>query len=142
MGQPPGTVSKILWHFTGGPAWNTVENCQGSKPKAREDAYKALLSILKSKQLRLGNYREVAKVRVPKLRRYNKVTRKTEVRRNTIVEIASSQVAAYPTSRWPTSRTTPRGTERSLSGFTATQLCNMDSTQFSTLFTALTCSAP
>ncbi len=92
MGQPPGTVSRILWHFTGGPAWNTAENRQGSKRKPSEEAYKALLSILKSKELRLGAYREVVKVHVPKLRRYNKAKGKTEVLRNTIVEIASSQV--------------------------------------------------
>jgi hypothetical protein len=26
MQLTPGTVSRILWHFTGGPAWNSEKN--------------------------------------------------------------------------------------------------------------------
>lgn len=70
MEQPPGTVSKILWHFTGGPRWNSAKNRQESRPKPAADAYEALVSILRSKQLRLGQYREVVRVRVPQPRRY------------------------------------------------------------------------
>lgn len=92
MGQPPGTVSRILWHFTGGPAWNRAENRQESKPKPRQGAYRALLSILKSKELRLGEYREVVRDNVPKRYRFSKRQGSTETVRNTIVEIRSSQV--------------------------------------------------
>ncbi|MFI5113892.1 MAG: abortive infection system antitoxin AbiGi family protein [Terriglobales bacterium] len=92
MKQPPGTVSKILWHFTGGPAWNSTERRQAAKPKPAEEAYQALLSILRSKELRLGGYREVVKVHVPKLRRYSKKEHKWETLKNTIVEMESSPV--------------------------------------------------
>ena len=91
MAQPPGTVSKILWHFTGGPKWNTTKNCQERKPKPAAEAYGALLSILGSKEFRLGEYHEVVKVRLPKLR-YNKQTRKKEERTNRVVEMRSSPV--------------------------------------------------
>jgi len=90
--QPPGTVSRILWHFTGGPGWNKVKNRQESRPKPASEAYEALLSILTSKELRLGQYREVVKVLVPKLRRYNAKKRQTEELTNTIVELLSSPV--------------------------------------------------
>jgi hypothetical protein len=33
MPSSPGTVSKILWHFTGGPRWNEVEKRQEATPK-------------------------------------------------------------------------------------------------------------
>jgi len=91
MGQPPGTVSRILWHFTGGPAWNSIENCQGSKPKPREEAYKALLSILESKELHLGQYRELVKVDLAK-RRHNKRTGKMEKIKGATVTMTSSRV--------------------------------------------------
>jgi hypothetical protein len=60
----PGTVSKILWHFTGGPAWNDREERQDRRRKPASAAYDALLSILNSRQIRLGSYSEVVKVRV------------------------------------------------------------------------------
>jgi hypothetical protein len=90
--QPPGTVSRILWHFTGGPRWNKVKNRQEGRPKPASEAYEALLSILTSKELRLGQYREVVKVLVPKLRRYNAKKHQTEEIPNTIVELRSSPV--------------------------------------------------
>jgi hypothetical protein len=61
---PPGTVSKILWHFTGGPRWNVKKKCQESKPKPISEAFEALCGILRSAQLRVGNYREVVRVRI------------------------------------------------------------------------------
>src|SRR5438876_11630657 len=92
--QPPGTVSKILWHFTGGPRWDSVKNRQASSPKPVEDAYEALVAILKSKELHLGEYREVVRVRVPKLRQHK--ARKTQETKKpteyTIVALTSSQV--------------------------------------------------
>ena len=50
------------------------------------------LSILKSNELRLGEYRERMKVHLPKLRRFNKKTRKMEELKNTTVSMESSQV--------------------------------------------------
>lgn len=60
----PGTVSKILWHFTGGPTWNAKENKQNSKPKAPQDAYQILCKIIQDKELRIGNYKEIVKGRI------------------------------------------------------------------------------
>jgi hypothetical protein len=54
----PGTVSKILWHFTGGPEWDNNLQKQKSKPKAKYKAYKNLCSILYEKEIKLGNYKE------------------------------------------------------------------------------------
>jgi hypothetical protein len=64
----PGTVSKILWHFTGGPKWNAEDKRQEGEPKPPSEAYAALLGILGDRQLRLGNYREVVKVTEPIVR--------------------------------------------------------------------------
>ena len=63
---PPGTVSKILWHFTGGPRWNAAKKTQYSHPKPANKAFDALCGIVTSKQLRLGRYRELVKVKVAK----------------------------------------------------------------------------
>jgi hypothetical protein len=65
MSITPGTVSKILWHFTGGPKWNEVSKCQNTDRKPINEAYDALLGILRSRRLCLGNYRELINVRVP-----------------------------------------------------------------------------
>jgi Putative abortive phage resistance protein AbiGi, antitoxin len=92
MTQPPGTVSKILWHFTGGPRWNDIKSRQDTRRKPAADAHKALLSILKTRELRLGGYREVVRVLLPKVREYNKDLRKMEVRRNVTVAMRSSRV--------------------------------------------------
>ena len=89
---PPGTVSRILWHFTGGPKWDHTKNRQERRPKPASEAYEALLAILRSKQLHLGQYREVVRVRVPKLRRYNARKRQMEVVMNAEVNLHSSPV--------------------------------------------------
>lgn len=60
----PGTVSKILWHFTGGPTWNTKENKQNTSPKPANDAYQCLISIIESREIRTGNYSEIVKVKL------------------------------------------------------------------------------
>jgi hypothetical protein len=65
----PGTVSKILWHFTGGPHWLDTENRQADDPKPEEEAFAALVSILQSKELRVGRYKEVIKVDGPMFKR-------------------------------------------------------------------------
>jgi hypothetical protein len=62
MASSPGTVSKILWHFTGGPKWNEAEKRQEEKPKPIDEAYKALIGILSTRKLRIGQYKEVVKV--------------------------------------------------------------------------------
>ena len=62
----PGTVSKILWHFTGGPLWDLESNAQSKRKKPKTIAYKNLISILDSKELRIGNYKELAKFRIKK----------------------------------------------------------------------------
>lgn len=59
----PGTVSKILWHFTGGPRWDAKKKCQSRYRKKPATAYDALHSILKMRTLRLGQYHEHVKAR-------------------------------------------------------------------------------
>lgn len=54
----PGTVSKILWHFTGGPEWDEQAQKQKNKPKEPAKAYKKLCQILEGKKLKLGDYKE------------------------------------------------------------------------------------
>ena len=88
----PGTVSKILWHFTGGPPWNPRTERQGTAPKPAGDAYRNLQSILKSRELRLGSYTETVKVVVPQQTVLNKETRKFEVRKNVPAAIRSLPV--------------------------------------------------
>lgn len=67
----PRTVSKILWHFTGGPVWDDALNKQDKELKSDEKAYDSLTAILSSKELRVGKYKEIVKVVMPKKRRYN-----------------------------------------------------------------------
>jgi hypothetical protein len=88
----PGTVSRILWHFTGGPPWNADDRRQAGQPKPASAAYSALLSIVASKQLRTGGYRELVKVFVPERREYDTTTKKFETIRNSLVEIQSRPV--------------------------------------------------
>src|SRR5258706_15155704 len=83
----PGTVSKILWHFTGGPGWNVRANRQNSSPKPAAQAYKNLKSILKSKALHLGGYKEVVKVVLPEHRKIDPKTRKVQILRNVPVTL-------------------------------------------------------
>ena len=88
----PGTVSKILWHFTGGPIWNVKEKRQSKKPKPATKAYKNLKSILRTRELRLGTYKEVVKVILPEKKIFNPETRKFEVHKNVPVDIESSSI--------------------------------------------------
>ncbi|NQT24242.1 hypothetical protein HQ585_02695 [candidate division KSB1 bacterium] len=61
----PGTVSDILWHFTGGPKWNEKEKRQEADPKPSSEAYERLCSILTEdtetgkRILKVGGHREV-----------------------------------------------------------------------------------
>jgi len=62
-----GTVSNIVWHFTGGPKWNSELNTQSSDLKPIEEACAILKKIIDSKYLRVGSYKEVFKKRMPYL---------------------------------------------------------------------------
>ncbi len=62
----PGTVSNILWHFTGGPKWDDVKKKQLTIKKPDIEAFNNLKSILKTKELRLGSYKEIIKYVIPK----------------------------------------------------------------------------
>jgi hypothetical protein len=90
--RSPGTVSKILWHFTGGPIWKSDAKRQSDEPKRPAEAYKNLCSILKTRQLRLGSYQEVAKIMLPRRRELDPKTGKYVVRENVPAEIVSSPV--------------------------------------------------
>lgn len=92
MSFRPGTVSKILWHFTGGAQWDTATNKQLDKLKPAQSGYDALKSILKSKELRVGNYHEIVKVIVPEKRKYNIDSKKTEILKNFPVTVKSKKV--------------------------------------------------
>lgn len=67
----PGTVSKILWHFTGGPNWNDINQKQEKRPKESQKAFDNLCSIIKSQKLQIGKYREVIHYKIPQMRYFN-----------------------------------------------------------------------
>jgi len=64
---PPGTVSKILWHFTGGPRWNPKKKQRYKSLKPSADAYDALKGILADCKLRVGQTIEDIKILWPEL---------------------------------------------------------------------------
>ncbi|MGV7930658.1 MAG: abortive infection system antitoxin AbiGi family protein [Spirochaetota bacterium] len=64
----PGTVSKIVWHFTGGPLWDDTTKKQKDERKSDDDAYNNLYNIIKTKELAIGHYKEVIHYTIP--RRY------------------------------------------------------------------------
>lgn len=72
----PGTVSRILWHFTGGPSWNAETEEISMKPKSLDEAYKNLTSILTSKELKISEYYEIHKVIGPETEYYNPTTKR------------------------------------------------------------------
>ena len=90
--QAPGTVSRILWHFTGGPTWDMAKDRQDKRRKSDEAAYEALVSILKSKELRIGHYKEVVKVKLPTLEKFDPSKKKRVHRSNVWVTLASAPV--------------------------------------------------
>ncbi|AXI01732.1 hypothetical protein HYN46_01795 [Aquirhabdus parva] len=92
MSFRPGTVSKILWHFTGGPQWDIQINKQLAQLKPAASAYEALKSIVSSGELRVGNYREVVKVIIPQKRRFNTSSKEVEHLVNFPVVVESSPV--------------------------------------------------
>src|SRR4030065_790219 len=87
----PGT-SKILWHFTGGPEWSDMTKKQKRRPKREKKAFDNLASILQYKQLRLGDYKEVVKVILPKREYYDRTKKQTIEEFNVTVEVESAPV--------------------------------------------------
>jgi hypothetical protein len=90
--QKPKTNSDILWHFTGGPAWDLKKNCQSKNLKPDRDAYGIALKILISKNLRLGNYHELLKVIVPSYPQFDPISNSVKIRKNHPVELKTSPV--------------------------------------------------
>lgn len=88
----PGTVSKILWHFTGGPNWNEKLKTHALRPKPAAEAFKALRSILGSRELRLGSYTETVGVQIPAQKIFNRFTGKTEIKKKDRKEIVAARV--------------------------------------------------
>jgi hypothetical protein len=88
----PGTVSKILWHFTGGPEWNSKTKKQNTTPKPASKAYENLKSILRSKAIHLGTYKEVVRAIIPKRPRLNPLTKKREAQEYAPIDIESSSI--------------------------------------------------
>ena len=64
MSKTPGTVSKILWHFTGGPQWDNKLNKQNVILKNTAYAYKILDRIIEEGILKTGSYSEVVQTLV------------------------------------------------------------------------------
>jgi Putative abortive phage resistance protein AbiGi, antitoxin len=92
MPSSPGTVSKILWHFTGGPRWNEEKKRQEKRRKSVKEAYNALVGILKSRELRIGQYKEVVNVIVPHVRIRDPDTDKFEMHYNVPRTLVSAPV--------------------------------------------------
>ncbi len=88
----PGTVSKILWHFTGGPSWNPAAHKQRSRPKSSRLAYKNLKSILEAGVLKLGGYREVVRVAPPTRLRYDAKKGRLKAETKAPITIESSPI--------------------------------------------------
>lgn len=89
----PGTVSKILWHFTGGPTWNATTKRQNAARRPASDAYKNLASIIRTRQLRLGSYTETVRVSIPMKAVYRgKRKKKRSLLQPFVAEIESAPV--------------------------------------------------
>lgn len=88
----PGTVSKILWHFTGGPHWDHASNKQSKELKSAKSGYEALQSILHSRKLKVGSYHEIVKVVVDKKNYFDELSSELKILHNTPIEVKSSRV--------------------------------------------------
>ena len=87
----PGTVSKILWHFTGGGKLNDKTQKRGPK-KTDAAAFKALISILKSREIRLGSSTETVSMFNAQLMDIAFETGKRKIRKNVRTELSSAPV--------------------------------------------------
>lgn len=92
MTTKPKTHSNILWHFTGGPAWDSKKQRQSKLLKTDEKAYEIALAILQSKSLRLGGFHEVVKVILPNYRIYDRKTKTFKNKKNHKVELKTCPV--------------------------------------------------
>ena len=88
----PGTVSKILWHFTGGPLWDAETNKQLTQLKPAKSGYDALCAILSSRELRVGSYHEIVKLVLPTKTVYDIEKRARVERKNYEITVRSSPV--------------------------------------------------
>lgn len=89
--KKPKTHSDILWHFTGGPAWNNKDNKQSKKLKTCKNAYETLLKILQSRTLQVGSYHEIIKCKVQD-KSFNKKTNRLDSKQNVLRTIKTSPV--------------------------------------------------
>lgn len=92
MADVPGTVSQILWHFTGGPKWNEEEQRQNVAPKPAASAYGALMGILENRELRLGGYQEVVKIRLDRVKVWDRKKKQHRIERNVMRTLKSAPV--------------------------------------------------
>ncbi len=88
----PGTVSRILWHFTGGPEWDPASGRRKDSPKLPDLAYEYLQTILQTKVLHLGQHPESVRVIIPEERRFNVQTRQTVTRKDLPRDVPSAPV--------------------------------------------------
>lgn len=90
--EKPRTHSEILWHFTGGPMWNEKKEKQSTKKKSSTEAYNAFCSILKSKELRVGSYHELIRIKVPISYEYQKGKKELKQVQNAFRTVKTSKV--------------------------------------------------
>ena len=72
--------------------WDDNTSRQGKELKPVEDAFSALNSIIESQELRVGSYRELVRVILPRRGVFNTKLRKYEMKKNVPVTIESSPV--------------------------------------------------
>ncbi len=87
-----GTVSKILWNFTGGPMWCDKTNKQFKEFKPEINGDEELKSILEPQELRVGKYHEIVKVIIPEKRQFDLETMKIKILKNHPVTVNSMPV--------------------------------------------------
>lgn len=90
MVDRPGTVSNVLWHFTGGPAWDRSLQRQCTERKSEDAAFQALIGILESRVLRVSSYQEFVHAEVSFLRR--DIESNTRLPRKKTVHIPTARV--------------------------------------------------
>lgn len=88
----PKTHSDVLWHFTGGAQWNKKYRKQSKKLKSMSKSFEALIGILKSQTLRVGNYHEIINCTVLKDKIYNNKTKRFEMKKNVTRTVSTSPV--------------------------------------------------
>ncbi|MGE3318549.1 MAG: abortive infection system antitoxin AbiGi family protein [Candidatus Berkiella sp.] len=92
VNRKPKTHSDILWHFTGGPLWSKRQQLQLTRKKSVASAYEAFCAILKSRELRVGSYHELIKLRVPVSYEYDSKKEQFIKVKNKIRTIETSKV--------------------------------------------------